>query len=351
MKLICHIGTPKTASTLIQNSFEANPDWLAERGIAYGRVLAPDANHITLFYACANTVHDFARDYGLHSMEDLKRFRDQVDERIAWHKSQLPDHVDTMVFSSENLTGNMRHINEIKRLKELLSRHFDDIKIVVYVRRQDDAILSMYGEFMRRGFGNELFRDFVDTCLGPDSPTPYLYYRRELSRWIEVWGRENIIVRRFSPVDFIDGDILSDFMGVVLNTWEPDMDGFVASKADNRGLSAPMLELLRRLHPHIPFITKDGKPNPQRTLLTPIISTMPTKPRPVMAAGTARHIMRHFGAANGWLKETFFPDLEGPFFPERPDHPEHGNLGQVTPEEMVDLTGELLSKILVVPQS
>lgn len=347
MKLICHIGTPKTASTLIQNSLDANPKWLAERGIGYGKVLAPDANHITLFYAVANTVHDFARDYGLHSMEDLKRFRGEVSERIEWHKNKLGPDVHTMVYSSENLTGNMRHPDEIARLKEFLSPHFDDIIIVIYVRRQDDAILSMYGEFMRRGFSDDHFRDFVDICLGPDSPTPYLYYRRELQRWIDVWGADSIIVRRFSSADFIDGDIMADFMGILLNSWEPNMDGFGASRDDNRGLSAPMIELLRRWHPHISFM-KDDKPNPQRTLLTPILNQMPTKPRPIMGAGTARHIMRHFEPANNWLKQTFFPELEGPFFPDRPDHPERGNLGQISQQEIIELSGELLSKIKIL---
>jgi hypothetical protein len=347
VKLVCHIGTPKTASTLIQNSLEANPKWMARHGLAYGKVLAPDANHITLFYACANKVHDFARDYGLNSMGELAEFRIKVADRIKWHQDQIGDSAHTMIMSSENLTGNMHHPDEIAQLKDFLTPLFDDIQIVVYVRRQDDAILSMYGEHMRRGFSNELFREFVDICLGPNSPTPYLYYRRELANWVNVWGRENIIARRFSSVDFIDGNVLADFLGIVLNTWEPNLDGFTASSEDNRGLSAPMLELLRRLHPHIAFI-KDGKPNPQRTALTPYISQMPTFPRPLMAAGTAQHIMRHFEPANSWLKETFFPQLDGPFFPDRPDHPERGNLGQVTPEDMVDLTGQLLSKLLVL---
>ncbi|MEM8654706.1 MAG: hypothetical protein AAGF36_08155 [Pseudomonadota bacterium] len=344
MKLILHVGTPKTASTLIQNSLEANPEWLASHGLAYGKVLAPDANHITLFYACANRLHDFARDYGLNSMEEVAAFRAKVAKRIRWHQDQLHGKAHTMIFSSENLTGNMHHPDEIARLKQFLAPHFDEIKVVIYVRRQDDAILSMYGEHMRRGFSNELFREFVDICMGPESPTPYLYYRRELSKWVDIWGRDNIIVRRFSPVDFINGDILADFLGIVLNTWEPNLDGFTASKDDNRGLSAAALELLRRLHPHIPFI-KDGRPNPQRTLLTPYISQLPAHPRPVMAAGTARHIMRHFEPANTWLKNTFFSELEGPFFPDRPDHPEQGNLSQLSHEDMVNLTGQLLAKL------
>ncbi|WP_373050774.1 hypothetical protein [Thalassovita aquimarina] len=347
LKLICHIGTPKTASTLIQNSFDANPHWLADRGIAYGKLLAPDPNHITLFFACASKLHDFARDYGIRSMDELRAFRTKLKDRMLWHIDQVNDFAHTMVMSSENLTGNMYHPDEIARLKEMLAPHFEDIKIVVYVRRQDDAILSMYGEYMRRGFSAARFRDFVDVCLGPRSPTSYLYYRGQLSKWIEVWGRENIIVRRFAPGAFINGDILSDFMAIVQGSREPDMDGFEISTDDNRGLSAPALEFLRQLQPHVPFI-KDGQPNEQRTLLTPYISLLPTKPRPVMDQALADHIMRRFGPANAWLKETFFPDLEGPFFPERPARPEQGNLGQISTQEFADLTGNLLSKIGIV---
>jgi hypothetical protein len=342
LKLICHIGTPKTASTLIQNSFDANTGWLQDRGIAYGKVLAPDANHITLFFICAREMHDFARDYGLRSKEDVDAFRKRVSRRIIEHKASLPARVTTMVMSSENLIGNIRHVEEIQQLRAFLMPHFDDIKIVTYVRRQDDAILSMYGEFMRRGFNNETFNEFVSVCLGDDTPIPYLYYRRELSKWIDVWGRENMIVRRFSPVDFINGDILTDFMGVVQQTWEPDMEGFEPSTEDNRALSAPALEFLRRLHGDIPFII-NGQPNPQRTLLTPFIGKLQQQPRPIMAAETARRIMSHFRPANKWLKEEFFPDLDGAFFPDRPDQPEHGNLGQLTLDDSIALTGRLLS--------
>lgn len=344
MRLICHIGTPKTASTLIQNSFAANRPWLADRGISYPNMLAPDANHITLFFANAVILHDFARDYGLHSQEDLRAFRTTLDQHIKDHINQLDPKIYTVVMSSENLTGNMYHPDSIVRLKELLTPHFNDIKIVVYVRRQDDAILSMYGEFMRRGFCADHFRDFVDMCLGPYTPTPYLYYRKLLSIWLDVWGKENLIVRRYAQPDFIDGDILSDFIGIVQNTWEPDLTGFTPSKDANHGLSAPSLEYLRRMHPQIPYI-KDGNPNPNRAELAHLINQMPTHPRPVMGANTARLIMQHFGAANTWLRDTFFPKLDGPFFPDRPDHPEHGNMGHLTPEEITELTGHLLSKI------
>ena len=123
------------------------------------------------------------------------------------------------------------------------------------------------------------------------------------------------------------------------------MQGFVPSSDDNRGLSAPALEFLRRLHSHVPFM-KAGQPNLKRTRLTPFINALPQRPRPIMAAETAHHIMTHFRPANKWLKEEFFPDLDGAFFPNRPDHPEHGNLGQLSTDQSMALSGQLLVNLL-----
>ena len=349
MKLVCHIGTPKTASTLIQNSLDANPDWLRRHRLAYGKVLAPDANHITLMFACANEIHDFARDYGINGNDEMEVFREQLRARIAQHIDEVKGHADTMIMSSENLTGNMGHPDEIARLQEFLSPFFDEIEIVIYVRRQDDAILSMYGEFMRRGFCADTFAEFVEFCLGEDTPTPYLYYRRELTKWARVWGRENLHVRRFTPGAFVGGDILSDFLTFVLDQDEIDMTGFEPSRDDNRGLSAPVLETLRRLYPRIPFI-KDGRPNPVRTALTPFISLLPQKPRPMMHPDRAQRIMSHFGPANAWVQETFFPDLSEPLFPPRSDQNAQGNLGQVTLDQFADITGQLLDSLYSTPK-
>ena len=344
MRLICHIGTPKTAASQIQNSFVANRAWLANHGISYPDLLVPDGNHIALFFACSLVVNDFAREHGLYTAEELRELRECLSAHIKQYVDGLDDTIHTVVMSSEILTGSMQHPDAIARLKKLLSPFFDEITIVVYTRRQDDAVLAMYGEFIQTGISNAPFREFVDLCLSPDGPTPYIFYRKLLAPWVKIWGKDNIIVRRFSPIDFIDGNILADFMGIVQNTWEPDMDGFIPSQDDTLALSAPMLEFLRSLYPHIAS-TEIGKPDPKHAALSPYLSEMPTTPRPVMGASTARRIMQMFADANDWLRDTFFPELDGPFFPARPDQPENSNLGQITLEEFTELTGRFLTKL------
>jgi len=345
VKLVLHIGTPKTASTLLQNSCEGNPDWLARHGLAYGRALAPDANHITLFFAAAITIQNLTRAYGIHTLEELADFRTRLIAEIRAHRDAQPAHIHTMIYSTENLTGNLRSPDGVAQLREMLAPLFDTVEIVVYIRRQDDAILSMYGEFMRRGFAGPLtFPVFLDRCLSETSFVPYVFYRRELEKWINVWGRDAINVRLFDRKEFIGGDILTDFMSVVLGRTNFDMSDFQASPADNRGLSAPVLEALRRLQPSIPFM-KDGRPNPVRELLLPFINTLPTEPRPVMSAERAGKIMAHFEASNLWVQETFFPGRAGPLFAQRPDHPSVGNMGLLDIDQFAEISGQLLTAI------
>lgn len=345
MKLILHIGTPKTASTLLQNSCEANPKWLERHGVAYGRALAPDANHITLFIAAAIGIHDLSRAYGVQTPDELAQFRVALSAEIAAHLASLPQKVDTVILSTENLTGNLRSPDGIANLKQMLDPFFDEVEIVVYIRRQDDAILSMYGEFMRRGFSGATFPNFVSNCLSVTCPIPYIYYRRELQKWVEVWGRDALNVRLFDRQTFVGGEILTDFMTVVLGRPDFDMSDFHPSPSDNRGLSAPVLETLRRLWPAIPFV-KARAPNATRLELMPYINELPTDPRPVMAAGRAHQIMTHFKPANLWVRDTFFPDHQGPLFAPHPNLPKAGNLGVVTEDEFAQISSRLLDPIL-----
>lgn len=344
VKLVLHIGTPKTASTLLQNSCEGNPDWLSRHGLAYGRALAPDANHITLFFAAAIAIHDLTRAYGIHTLDELADFRTRLIAEIRSCRDAQPAHIHTMIYSTENLTGNLRSPEGVEQLREMLAPLFDTVEIVVYIRRQDDAILSMYGEFMRRGFSEAPFSRFMENCLSEKSPVPYIFYRRELEKWIKVWGRETITVRVFDRKEFIGGQILTDFMSVVLGRTDFDMSDFQASPADNRGLSAPVLEALRRLQPSIPFM-KGDRPNPVREMLLPFINTLPTEPRPVMAAERAGKIMAYFEASNLWVKDTFFPGRAGPLFAPRPDHPDVGNMGLLDIDQFAEISARLLTAI------
>lgn len=339
MKLVLHIGTPKTASTFLQESCAANRDWLAARGVLWPDLLAPTGNHITLLYAVKQGISTFARSYGLKTPQDVAHFRERLSEKIAEQIADAPPGVHTMLMSSENLTGNMRQPG-IQGLRALLAPHFDEIRVLVYLRRPDDAILSMYAEFMRKGFSNERFDAFVERALDPAKGPPFLHYRRQLQEWEKVFGRPAITPRLFDRAELAGGDVLADFLTQVLGE-VPDLEGFIPSARDNPSLAAPVLEFLRMLQPAIPF-ARDGEPNPRRARLAPVIGRLPTTPRPQISAAQSARIMGHFAPQNEWLRARYFPDRPAPLFPTRDDLPEEGNLGRVGLQEFATFARALL---------
>ena len=83
MKLVCHIGTPKTASTFLQNTCSGNSEWLRINGVIYPSLMSHGSNHLTLFYAASEHIHDFAREYGLKTREDVLNFREKMVAELS----------------------------------------------------------------------------------------------------------------------------------------------------------------------------------------------------------------------------------------------------------------------------
>lgn len=341
MKAVCHIGTPKTASTFLQNTCVLNRDWLARHGVLYPDLLAPDANHITLFYAAARYIHDFARDYGLHTAEDVAAFRDRLRQQLMQQIATAPSGTHTVLMSSENLTANITGPGGIQDFAAFLRPYFDEIEIVIYLRRQDDAILSMYGEYMKRGFSKATFDDFATRAMSENSTLPYIFYRRLLTQWASVFGRSAIRVRLFDRAEMPGGDVLTDFLQTVIGPDLDDLDAVRRSPDDNVGLSAPALEFLRRVNAYVPF-RKDGALNPARVALDARLSGLPRLPRPQLSAAQSDRIMRRFDEGNDWVRQIFLPDRTKPLFPPREGLPAEGNLGRINVAQFAALTGEVL---------
>lgn len=341
MKVICHIGHPKTASTFLQNTCAQNAGWLRGHGILYPDMLVPDVNHISLLYACANYISVFARDYGIESLEEAREFGTRLSAHLRRQIDEANGEIHTVLLSSENLTANISGPQGVQNLADFLSEIFDEVRILVYLRRQDDALLSMYGEYMRRGFGGMTFDSFVDEALGNTVMVPYIFHRRILEFWNESFGRDRVTVRIFDRDELVGQDILTDFFDVVFSGNPPDMSQLRRSANDNTGLSAPALEFLRQMHPFISYHW-NGKPNPLRQRLQGRIETLPVEPRARLSREQSERIMARFSSANEWVRTTYFPDKPAPLFPPRRREDPTSNLGQITISEFAQFTGHLL---------
>lgn len=340
MKVVCHIGTPKTASTYLQDNMAANKKWLLQHGILYPDIYSRDANHITLFYVTSLILHPFARAHGIRSLEAKDKYREKVIEKLASQIEEYRDRCHTFLVSSENLTGNLQAKKGIENLHDLFSGLFDEIEIVVYLRRQDKALLSMYAEHMRRGFNAQRLDRFVENCLDRPGFLPYLHYDSLLTKWADVFGKENMRVLAFEQDRLQGANIFKDILFRSFPEITFDMEGLDLSIAKNESLSAPVLEFLRHMQPHIPFANKSGV-NAIRTDLNTFIDSLPKEPRLTFASSKTKEIQNFFKDQNTFLNTTYFKGEPLDWINYAVDADEAGNANRITYKEFAKFSYQL----------
>ncbi|MBM9606271.1 hypothetical protein [Desulfopila inferna] len=203
-----HIGYFKTGSTSIQFLLSQNYKRLLKKGVLYpktGRRGYKGQHHSAIpLLMCVKA--------GLHCPPWFKNsFSLKADPEVLIKKlvSEIDSFAgDTVVLSSEEFVrlGVAEGQAHLSRLRKYLDKY--EIKIVCYIRRQDDYIESMYNEIVKCGG--------VPVNISENGGKPFLGgfhdYHKCLSIWSEIFGKNNIIMRIFDKeslphgvsVDFAD---------------------------------------------------------------------------------------------------------------------------------------------------
>ena len=103
---------------------------------------------------------------------------------------------------------------ELIRFKEELSKFFEKIIIITYIRRQDKQIISLYQQrSKKRRPPSNFFDDNESTAIPTYNKNLdyYFDYNKRISIWGDVFGDDNVIVRVFDKKTLYKGDIVSDF--------------------------------------------------------------------------------------------------------------------------------------------
>jgi len=179
IKLLIHIGLHKTGTSAIQSFLLDNRAALLDQGLLYPLDLEEWGNHNPLAWHLMDprympTHGDFYRE--LSTPAHWQKLHKEASERQT----------DRVILSGEDFSL----ISRPQQLAELLERY--DTRIIVYLRRQDQYLQSIYNqdvknyEFMRC----ERFEEFVlDHRLAE-----ILHYDIFLERWGAAFGKENIDV-------------------------------------------------------------------------------------------------------------------------------------------------------------
>jgi len=228
---ILHIGTGKTGSTSIQYNFALYSKEIKKYSIYYPPHWR--SNNIDQVIQSKNstrrktegrdTIATFSSDYHFF-LKQLMLEEGALD-------------CDTLILSSEHLAGESE--GAILALKNLVGKLADEVKIVVYFRRQDRHAISHFGERAEnnislfktglKGFNKQQMfhpargHNYADTC----------------EKWLKLWKEASLIPRIFDKSILVGGDVVLDFAHVVGIKQMPEL-----KHTFNRSLGLEQLNLL-----------------------------------------------------------------------------------------------------------
>lgn len=288
-RVILHIGGAKCGSSAIQAFMAQNVEALAARGIGVpGQALDFDST-VTgeqiwfLEDAASSGRHDVIADRVRHLLVDAQ------DRGFS-----------SVVISAENICN---HPDLAAVIAEALKE--TDARVVFYVRRQDDFLISSWQQWNLKRF--DKVEDFLAARVGEDA-----CWFSMIAPWADAFGDDRVMVRPFLRDRLKDSDVVSDFFEVAGLSHEGLAP--LAEKA-NPSFDEALARLAHRVRdvfdgPHdnrfydvmVRLIGKDALKKGSASSLLPL--------------ETRLMIMTCYEDQNTALKARFLPDLgDRPLFP------------------------------------
>jgi hypothetical protein len=235
--LVLHIGSGKTGTSSIQVLMHRNRDRLAKLGVLYPRTPG-NVRHVRLgLFIRSDTELERQVSWRKQDLPSAAAFREEFERDLLaeFNDSRLPQ----ALMSDEALYGSSH--KSLTRLRSLTDKISASLRVVVYLRRQDDHMVSRYQQVVKIGETRRL----AERTRQLDLSSTYDYYAR-LRAWRRLVEPTSIVVRRFERDSFVDGSLHQDFLDAAgiaarADDWEP-----VGMR--NESLDAETVEFLRILN-------------------------------------------------------------------------------------------------------
>lgn len=208
--LYLHIGMPKTATTAIQHFCRDNREEFHKYGYEYPMFEFEYANvgmwrngHFLL--GNVNQAQG-NRDFEAEEKIFLEAF-EQIQEEFETY--------DNIILSDEGVWNHGFRLGGMcwNRLQRELEKDMFTVKVIVYLRRQDEFVYSWWNQIVKTGLRKTSVITWEEMIRR--LPVVQLDYYGTLEKIAEIVGKENIIVRRFDRSQFAGQMIQADFLQAV----------------------------------------------------------------------------------------------------------------------------------------
>lgn len=201
MKQVCylHIGSPKTGSTSLQALCFRNRKLLEKGGLLYP---GEHKRHNALVSAFHKKAHELRFNRLKVDLSKNGLANDILDDEIQTAKSSTAQNV---LFSNEVLLG-QAHELDLKLMFERMNKEFDEVRVLCYIRDPYRHLISRCQENVKSGV-----RTYESICRKP----PVLDMRA-LDAFVDVCGREALILKNFDGLRSEGGSLTEDFLQTVL---------------------------------------------------------------------------------------------------------------------------------------
>jgi hypothetical protein len=275
-RLMIHAGIHRTGTTAVQKTFAHHRAALAARGVLYP---FDGDNHQSIAWALhrkQTTGADLA-----------ERIASVVTATTAW-----------VVLSGEDFAIHM----DLGWLETLADRF--DCAVTIYLRRQDDWVMSWYNQHIKWPFDARKSRMSPEEFLLTLDDYHWLDFEGLLGRWVAVLGQDNVHVGILERGGM--SDTAADLLGRV------GIEPLVAPEAGvNESIPAAAAEILR-------FLSVYDMPYGQRMVLQRavrqgLIPTLP-KGRAIYAPDIRNRIIDRYAAGNAAVARRYLGHGDGQLF-------------------------------------
>jgi len=247
--LYLHIGTRKTATSSIQKTIFNNRKIFEKNGLYYPENWRK-AHNLELF--CMFT--DRPERYSFNVFN--KYTKEQVEKNNINNRNNIIKEVqktacEKILFSAEDVSALGK--KNIENLKLFINTELNIYKIIIIVSVRDilSYVTSDLQQYIKDGHGKVNIQHYKD------------FYRAKIEKFIEVFGRENIIVYKFEDAIKHELGPVGYFFDII--NFPRDVLSEIKIDKTNEGISNRAIDLMEYINVRIP-LTHNGKLSKGRCL-------------------------------------------------------------------------------------